>query len=365
MNLQMPPSLESLLQREYAGNLLRDWLIAGCVFVGGTIVLAIVKKLLELRLGALAKRTSTDLDDLVVDLVRRTKLFFLAALAFFVAHHWLNLAGNAQLYVERGVKLATWIQVGLWLAGVLSFAIARMTHGKAAGDPARTMGASVLGFIARAFIWILVFLQCLQVLDQPVGALVASLGVGGIAVALALQNILGDLFASITILLDKPFVTGDVIHLGDFQGTVERIGIKTTRLRSTTGEEIVIGNNDLVSSRMRNFRRMRERRQVFTLGVTYETSNENIARIPKFVEEIIEKVPKTRFERAHLKAFGDFALLYEVVYIVLSPEADDAMDAQQAINFGIHDLFQREEIAFAYPTQTVIQASAPAPKLTK
>src|SRR6185503_12001582 len=172
-------------------------------------------------------------------------------------------------YLRRAILVAMWIQAGLWGLGLVQFGIGRMVRGSPANDPSRTMGASILGFIGRVFVWSLVLLLCLEANNFAIGPILASLGVGGIAVALALQNILGDLFASITILLDKPFVVGDSIVLGEFSGTVEQIGIKTTRLRSVNGEEIVMGNADLVNSRVRNFKRLSERRNLFTIGVTY------------------------------------------------------------------------------------------------
>jgi small-conductance mechanosensitive channel len=232
-----------------------------------------------------------------------------------------------------------------------------MVSGRAAHDPARTMGASVLGFIGQAVVWTLILLLALQALGANVTALIASLGVGGIAVALALQNVLGDLFASITILLDKPFVVGDSIVIGDFNGTIEKIGVKSTRLRSVSGEEIIIGNQDLVSSRVRNFKRMRERRQVFTVGLTYDTPRAKLEKIPTIFKEIVTSVPDTRFDRAHFKSFGTSSLDFEVVYFVEKPDSNTLMDVQQRINLAIFDRFAAEGIEFAFPTQTVHHVS--------
>jgi len=181
-----------------------------------------------------------------------------------------------------------------------------------------------------------------------------------IAVALALQNVLGDLFASISILLDKPFVVGDAIVVGDFNGTVEQIGIKTTRLKSVNGEQLIMGNADLAHSRIRNFKRLLERRSVFTFGVTYQTPREKLERIPALLQEIIEQTPQARFERAHFAKFGDWALVFEAAYFVQHPDYQSYMDAQQAINFELLRRFEQERIEFAYPTQTVVQA-LPAP----
>src|SRR5262249_34185343 len=213
--------------------------------------------------------------------------------------------------------------------------------------------------IGRAFIWTLVFLSCLSSLGHPIGPILASLGVGGIAVALALQNILGDLFASITILLDKPFVVGDSITLGEFNGTIEKIAVKSPRMRCVWGEDIISGNHDLVSSRVRNFKRMRERRQVFTVGVTYGTEKKKVERIAGLLKEIVSAVPDTRFDRAHLKALGASSLDFEVVYYVQKPAYNPLMDLQHRLNLEIHERFAAEDIEFAFPTQTLHHVTEP------
>jgi len=361
-------SVESVLDRVYAGNTLHRWLIAGVVLLAGTLVLLLARRLVVLRMARIAERTATDLDDLAVDLVRRTAGFFLFALALFVARHWLELGETASVYVRRAIEVALLLQLGLWALGVVAFAVQRMTRGRDSDDPARTMGLPVLTFVGKVCIWSLVGVLCLQAVGQDINALIAGLGVGGIAIALAAQNILGDLFASITILLDKPFVVGDAIVLGDFQGTVENIGVKTTRLRSVSGEQIIIGNHDLVSSRVRNFKRLTERRQVFTIGITYDTPADKVAALPEILRQIVASVPDTRFDRAHFKSFGDSALLFEVVYFVKKSEFNALMDVQQRINLEIYRRFAAEGIAFAFPTQTVYQftpgaqpAKAPAP----
>jgi small-conductance mechanosensitive channel len=183
--------------------------------------------------------------------------------------------------------------------------------------------------------------------------LVAGLGIGGIAVALALQNILGDLFASLSIVLDKPFVIGDFIIIDNYLGTIEHIGLKTTRIRSLSGEQLVFSNTDLLQSRIRNFKRMFERRVVFSIGVTYQTSADKLAKIPKMIKDIVESKDPVRFDRSHFKDYGDFSLNFETVYWVKSPEYNVYMDIQQAINLELYSKFEAEGIEFAYPTQTL------------
>ena len=182
-------------------------------------------------------------------------------------------------------------------------------------------------------------------------AFVASLGIGGIAIALAAQSVLGDAFSSFAIFLDKPFQVGDFIIVGDLLGTVEHVGFKTTRILSLGGEQLIFSNSDLTGSRIKNYKRMRERRVRFSVGVIYQTSVENVKAIPPMVERVIKEHQGARFDRAHFKSFGDFALIYEVVFYVLSPDYNVYMDLQQSINFRLFEEFQKAGIEFAYPTQ--------------
>jgi small-conductance mechanosensitive channel len=200
-------------------------------------------------------------------------------------------------------------------------------------------------------------------LGYNVSALLAGLGIGGIAVALALQNVLGDLFASLSITLDKPFVTGDFIIVGDLLGTVSHVGLKTTRVTSLSGEQLVFSNSDLLSSRIRNFKRMSERRVVFSFGVLYQTPVSQLEEIPAIVREIVESTDTTRFDRAHFKEFGDSAYLYEVVYYVREPDYNLYMDRQQQINLELCRRFEERGIEFAYPTRTLHLASDTGPAL--
>jgi small-conductance mechanosensitive channel len=195
-----------------------------------------------------------------------------------------------------------------------------------------------------------------------VSALVAGLGVGGIAVALAAQNILGDLFASLSIVLDKPFVVGDFLVIGEFLGTAEHVGLKTTRVRSLSGEQLIFANADLLNSRIRNYGRMFERRIVFSIGVTYQTPADKLKRIPTMIRTAIENQEPVRFDRAHFQSFGDSALLFETVYYVLSPDYNKYMDIQQNINLTLYEQFAAEGIEFAYPTQTVFVEGAATPQ---
>jgi len=237
-----------------------------------------------------------------------------------------------------------------------------------AGDPARATSAAAVGFIAQTVLWTVLLLMVLDNLGVNITTLVASLGIGGIAVALAVQNILGDLFASLSIVLDKPFVLGDSIQVDDFTGTVESIGLKTTRLRSVSGEQIIFPNGNLLQSRIRNHKRMTERRIVFSLGVAYGTPAGKLERIPAMVRDVIEGVEaqnQVRFDRVHLKRLADWSLDFEVVYFVTTPDYNVYLDRQQAINLAILRQFEEAGIALAFPTRTVrIEGPPPLGKET-
>jgi small-conductance mechanosensitive channel len=225
-------------------------------------------------------------------------------------------------------------------------------------DIARRNSSSVLGFILRLTPWVIVFLMVLDNFGVNITALVASLGVGGIAVALAVQNILGDLFASLSIMLDKPFEIGDFIIVGDVLGSVEHIGLKTTRLRALGGEELIFSNADMLKSRIRNFRGVTERRSLTRLGVTYGTSPDTLARIPTILQSAVEKHPQARFDRAHFVAFGASGCEIELVYYVATTDYNEFLDIQQAVNLDILRSFTAGGIELAYPTQTLFVTKA-------
>jgi small-conductance mechanosensitive channel len=334
------------------------WTVALAVVAIGTIVLATAKAILHRRLARLAPQTQNKLDDIAADLVSRTSTIFLVALSTLAATAITDLTPKVEKVAHALALMVCLIQAGVWGARALNEAVERRfaaAPGNGGGDdPTRQTVARMLGLGARVGLWVLVLLVALDNLGVDITALVAGLGVGGVAVALATQNILGDLFASVSILLDKPFVPGDFVIVGDFMGTVEQVGIKTTRVRSLGGEQIVFANNDLLQSRLRNYKRMSERRVVFRIGVVYQTAVEKLVAIPEIVRTIIENQGGTRFDRAHFAAYGDFALTFEVVYYVLSPDYNRYMDLQQAINLDIYRAFQSHCIEFAYPTQTLL-----------
>jgi small-conductance mechanosensitive channel len=305
-------------------------------------------------LAARARRTGHELDALLADLARRTRAWFVAAAAVYAGTLALALGPQPSRLLGIVIGLAALLQVVVWGNAVIAVAIGGYVRGRMeAGDGSSATTASVLSFLARLGLWTIALLLALDNLGVDVTALIAGLGVGGIAVALALQSVLGDIFAAFAIMLDKPFRIGDFIVVGDLLGTVEHVGLKTTRLRSLSGEQLIFSNRDLLDSRIRNFKRMQERRVLFGFGVTYDTAADRLAEIPALVRAIIERQPLTRFDRAHFKAFGASSLDFEVVYYVLTADYNTHMDLQQAINLELCREFARQGIEFAYPTQTL------------
>ncbi len=342
-----------VFENRFLGNPLAAWALALAVWVLGSVVLRAVKGGLHHRLQAIASRTQNEVDDLLADLVGRTRTFFLVILAFYLGSRFVDLPDELKPWVRGLLVVAIFFQIALWGNGLIAFYVSRITRKKLAEDPATATTVSALRFLGQLVLWTGVLLLALDNLGVEITPLLTGLGVGGIAVALAVQNILGDLFASLSILLDRPFVIGDFIVVGEDSGTVEHIGLKTTRVRSLWGEQLVFANSDLLKSRIKNFKRMQERRVVFSVGVVYQTPADSLEQIPGWIKEIVQAQPLARFDRAHLKGFGPSSLDFEVVYWVQDPDYNKYMDIQQAINLAIIRKFETERVEFAYPTQTL------------
>lgn len=336
------------------------WLLAGAAVVVAYLLLRRLRAVAERHLTRLAAQTATPLDDRVVELFRRyTPQSFLFLLAVFAGLHLVALPPPVAPWVRGALLVVLFLQAAVLADGLVRYALDRGLRERGLMGPESAPAYGLVTLAARGVLWVVVLLTVLRNLGVDVTALVAGLGVAGVAVALAVQNILGDLFASLSILLDKPFVVGDFIVVDDYLGTVEHIGIKTTRVRSLSGEQLVFANTDLLRSRIRNYKRMQERRVVFTLGVVYHTPYEKLRAIPGILREIVEAQAHTRFDRAHFARYGDFSLLFEVVYYVTSPDYNLFMDVQQAINLEIFRRFGAEGIEFAFPTRTLHLAPAP------
>ncbi len=350
-----------LLELKYYGSDLRAWAIAAAAAVATATALFLLRGLAGRVLSGRAERTGSEAARLFADAAMRLRFYFILAVAAYAGSQALTLQKTPSRVLGAAVAIAVLIQIGVWGNGLIAFLIAAYVSRTVEQDPAAATTMSAFGFVGRLVLWTIVVLVGLASLGVNVTALIAGLGVGGIAVALALQNVLGDLFASFSIVIDKPFVIGDFIVVGEFAGTVEHIGLKTTRLRSLSGEQLVFSNGDLLGSRVRNYKRMTERRALFGFGVTYDTPLDNLSAIPGIVREIVESREMVRFDRAHFKAYGDYALLFEVVYYVTDPSYNVYMDTQQAINLELLSRFSEHGIRFAYPTRTLYVERGDAP----
>lgn len=350
-----------MLERELYGNTYWQWLLAALIAVVVLVVVRFGIAAIVSRWSNLANRTRTLVDDFVIDTLRATGRLFILAVGIYAGARALTLPGKVEHDLTRVVMIVVLVQAAIWTNHLLGLWLRHHSVGARGGDVRQATTLGVLAFIGRLTVWSLLILMILANLGFDITALVASLGVGGVAVALAVQNILGDLFASLSIALDKPFEIGDVIVIDDIQGTVEYVGLKSTRLRSIAGEQIVLSNADLLRSRIHNYKRMHERRVEFTIRLVYDTPFEQVRRMPDLLREVVEAQPRTRFEHAHFKSYFDWGLSFEVAYYVLDPDVQVFMNTQQAINLEIYRRFESEGIYFALPSRSLYVAQqAPA-----
>lgn len=342
-----------LLESIYLGNTVKEWLIAAGITAVVFVVLEIVRRVAVSKLSKVAELTDNKIDDLIVNMLKKTKLIILLIASIYVGSFAVSLKPSASVFLQKIIILALILQGGLWAGAGITFGMKQTVSKRMERDVSSTTTITLLGFVAQLILWVVVFLLILDNLGVNITGLLAGLGIGGIAVALAVQNILGDLLASLSIVLDKPFVIGDFVVVDALSGTVEHIGLKTTRIRSLNGEQLIFSNNDLLKSRIHNYKRMEERRIFFKFGVVYQTSLEKLRLIKEMVTDIIEKQKGARLDRVHFKEYGDSALVFEVVYFVASPDYKHYMDVQEKINLEIFRRIQEEAIEFAYPTQTI------------
>ncbi len=345
---------ELALHYQFYQNTLLDWCHAFASAITTFLLLYFIRWILIYKLKHLeepGKRGS--LINGFLTSIKRANSFFFLMVAVWIASSFLTLSADTKTLIFNLTKVATVFQFAVWGSSFVRVWVFKILARRTKRDGASMGALSIFNFSSQIILWSITLLLILQNLGINVTALIAGLGIGGVAVALSLQRILGDLFSSLSIVLDKPFVVSDFVVFGDVFGSVEHIGIKTTRIRSLTGEQIICPNGDLLNTRIRNYKRMNERRVCFKIGVVYQTSAKKLQEIPQIIKEIIETQQSIRFDRAHFCSYGDFALLFEIVYYVLDPDYNLYMDLQQAINLEIFKRFQSEGIEFAYPTQSL------------
>jgi small-conductance mechanosensitive channel len=349
-------TLRELGDATYYGNSLRHWGEAFVTFGLWFTVLPLARAFFARRL---AKRTSDrpiaflSLPRALVDATTRGFMF---AVAIYLALRWLDIPPRAEKVVDTLILVMIWWQVGHWLSAFVRHVI-EVRRGREYEGAEGAASLNILRFVAVLIVWVIAVLMLLTNLGVKIGPLIAGLGIGGVAIALAVQNVLGDLFASLSIALDKPFRVGDALVIGDDRGTVEAIGIKSTRLRSVTGEQIIISNGDLLKSRLRNFSRLAHRRVELVLRIAIETPREKVVELPKLIEAAVRAENEAHFERAHFVRYGNDALIFEAAYLVEDADVAKFMNAQQSINFRLLEELGRRGILLAYP----VRGAPPAP----
>jgi small-conductance mechanosensitive channel len=336
----------------FLSNTVAQWLRALGVATAVFLALYLVKHVVVRRLAVIAARTVTRLDDVAVTALQSTRMLVMMILGLYAGSLLLFLPDGVRVIVTRTAITAGLIQGAIWGNSALRCWLGQYYENRTT-DPARATSAAAAGFIARMVLWIVILLMILDNLGVNITTLVASLGVGGIAVALAVQNILGDLFASLSIVLDKPFVIGDFIIVDKYLGTVEYVGLKTTRIRSLGGEQLVFSNADLLKSRLQNMTRLESRRAAFTVSVTYDTPADQLRAVPGMLAEIVKAQPRVTLDRAHFTGVGPSSMNFEVVYFYGSPDFNAFMDVQQEIWLRTVERFAADGIEFAYPTQAL------------
>ena len=344
--------LKDILEMSFFQNSVLDYLIFLATLIVGILVVRIIKSVVLSRLRAWAEKTATTIDDFLISIFEKTLLPLAYFGVFYLSTRALTLNPTLSKIIDVfGVILLTIFGIR-FLVAIIKYALETYWL-KKEKDEAKERTIKGILRVIKVIIWGIGITFLLDNLGFKISTVIAGLGIGGIAVALAAQAILGDLFSYFSILFDRPFEVGDFIILDNYLGTIEHIGIKTTRVRSLGGEQLVFSNTDLTNSRLRNYKRMAKRRVVFKLGVTYQTTLEQVKEIPTIIKNIIQNITDTVFDRAHFSSYGDFSLVFETVYYVLSRDYNKYMDIQQEINFAIKEEFEKRGIEFAYPTQTL------------
>ncbi len=343
---------QELFYQTFYQNRILDYVISVAVFLVALLLVRVFKHIILRRLRVWAERTSTKIDDFMIHTFEKTLFPIFYFGSFYLAVRILVLPPALNKYIDvLGVVVLTFFGVRFLIALVIY--VIEMYWARKEGGTVQAGNIRGIFPVIKVVMWGIGIAFLLDNLGFKISTVIAGLGIGGVAVALAAQAVLGDLFSYFAILFDRPFEIGDFIIIDDYMGTIEHVGLKTTRIRSLGGEQLVFSNTDLTNSRVRNYKRMDKRRVVFSLGVTYQTGLEDLKEIPSIIRGIIDNVNSTIFDRAHFASYGDFSLNFEVVYYVMSSDYNKYMDIQQKINIEIMEEFLKRGIEFAYPTQTV------------
>ncbi len=341
-----------ILKQVYLGNTVHDYLYFAMMIAGGVVLVFVIKAILLARIRFVISRTETEVDDQVLHAIEKNIMPLLYYSVLYVGMIQLTLDPIISKIIDvTGIVFAVFFGAKL-LVSLILFFIRRYWRNKGVEEE-KTNTIVLLGTIIKILIWSIAVIILLDNLGVKISGLIAGLGVGGIAIAFASQTILGDVFNYFTIFFDRPFEIGDFVIVDEYLGVIEHIGIKSTRIRSLSGEQLVFSNSDLTSSRLRNYKRMYVRRIAFEFGVVYQTTAEQLEKIPGIAKEIIENIEQTRFDRAHFASFGDFSLVFEVVYFVLNSDYAVYMDIQQEVNLTLKRRLEEINVEFAFPTQSL------------
>lgn len=346
--------MKETLEQVYFNNSIRDYLISLGIIVVGLLALRAFRKMILNRLKKWSDKTETKADDLLVSGIEKYGLPILNFLVLYYGLHYLEFSAKVEKVIAAALTVVIIFFIVRLVIAFIEMSLERYVRQQESGEEKLKQLRGVM-LVINVVIWALGIVVIFSNLGYDVTAVITGLGIGGIAIALAAQNILGDLFNYFVIFFDRPFEIGDYIVIDDKKGTVEHIGIKTTRLKSLSGEQLIFSNSDLTNSRIHNFKRMDRRRIVFNVGVTYQTTTEQLKKIPSFIKQAVEHQEGTTLDRTHFASYGDFSLNFETVYFVESSEYNRYMDVQQAINLELFEVFAKQGIAFAYPTQMVYE----------
>lgn len=342
------------LNYQFWGNTVLRYLIVSGIFLATVFLLRVFKKVVIQKIKKLANRTRTDFDDLLIRVIDSVGWGFYVFLSLYIALQFLLLPQILEKIVSYFLLIAIIYYVLRGAQSLIDYGAQKFIAKKEREERRSDSSAiKLLARIAKGILWAVAVLILLQNLGLNISTLIASLGVGGIAIAFALQNVLGDIFASFAIYFDKPFQIDDFIIIGNEMGVVKNVGIKSTRIQTLQGEELVISNKELSEAKVHNYKKMEKRRIVFTFGVVYETPTEKLKKILEIVKKIIDDIEVTETDRVHFKEFGGSSLNFEAVYRIKSNDYSVYMDTQQDINLRIKEIFEKEDIEMAYPTQTI------------
>ena len=336
-----------------ASSWLTSIFVASLVFV----ICRLLRNRIARRFGVITTRLDQIMARVMIAVSGKTQTAFVAIVSIYIGLLNIDLAKPRENFITKFTVVTVIIQCAIWLAtGVRVWVEATLDH-RTDMEGGRKTTLTALGMLGRMAVWIFALVLCLDNLGFNISALVAGLGIGGVAVALAVQNILGDLLASLSITLDQPFVVGDAIALDDLAGTVEHVGLKTTRVRAVSGELLILANGDLLRSRVRNFRNITERRCLMRLEIAGDTAVDKLQKIPEMLKAIISERPKTRFERAQLLEIVVGSLVFEVVYFVADAQFQFFAATRHEINIEVIRKLRAEGIALTAPS-TVVPAKS-------